>query len=251
MMPPHDDTSLLIDALKRALREQGVTYRELGRRLGLSEPTIKRTFSARRLTLDRLEEICRAIGITVFELSRQAETAARSDMYLLSIAQERRLVREAELFYFFWMIVSRHSLASIRRRYRISNAKVRRYLAELHALGIVDQRAADRFVLKVPSNVVWNADGPIERLMVARSVPAFLRGRFRGETEYFRFVVGSLTPRSAALFREQLGELVEKIFRQSVRGDALHPDARRTGTLVAFGPMDFSLRDLMRTAPPA
>lgn len=250
MREPRDDTSLLLGALKALLREQGVTYRELAARVGVSEPTIKRTFSARRLTLDRFEEMCRAVGVSVFQLSRRAEEAARSDVYTLSIAQERRLVREAELFYFFWMLVSRHSLASIRRRFRISPAKVQRYLAELHAIGILDQRSAERFVLKVPSQIVWNPDGPIERLMVARSLPAFLRGRFRGETEYFRFIVGKLTPRSAALFREQLAELVDRIFTQSVQDDAMRPEARRTGTLVAFGPMDFSLRDVMDAEPP-
>jgi transcriptional regulator with XRE-family HTH domain len=239
------DSALLLDALKRVLREQAITYRELARRLSLSEPTIKRTFSTGQITLDRLQAMCDAVGITLFELSRRAETTARGDVYQLSIAQERRLVRETELFYFFWMLVSRHSLASIRRRYRISDVKVRRYLAELHAIGILDQRSPERFVLKVPSHVVWNADGPIERLMVQRSVPAFLRGRFRGETEHFRFIVGNLTPRSAAIFKEQLAELVDRIFTQSVRDDAMRPDARRTGTLVAFGPMDFSLRDVM------
>jgi transcriptional regulator with XRE-family HTH domain len=244
-----DEHALLLATLKRVLREQGIPYRELARRLGLSEPTIKRVFSTRQLTLERLSQICSAVGITLFELSRRAERTARDDVYQLTIAQERRLVRETELFYFFWMLVSRHSLASIRRRYRISDAKVRRYLAELHAIGIVDQRSPERFELKVPSHVVWNADGPIERLMVQRSVPAFLRGRFRGETEHFRFIVGSLTPRSAALFREQLAELVDRIFAQSVREDAMRPDARRTGTLVAFGPMDFSLRDVMKASP--
>jgi hypothetical protein len=79
-------------------------------------------------------------------------------------------------------------------------------------------------------------------------VPTFLKGRFRRDTEYFRFVVGSLTPRSAALFREQLIELAERMFQQSVRSDALRPDAKRTAAVIAFGPMDFSLREIMGSA---
>ena len=36
------DADRLVDALKQALREQGVSYRELAGRIGVSEPTIKR-----------------------------------------------------------------------------------------------------------------------------------------------------------------------------------------------------------------
>jgi transcriptional regulator with XRE-family HTH domain len=130
MTSKYEQTELLLEALKRALREQGVTYRELGRKIGLSEPSVKRTFSSRRITLDRLERMCRAAGMSIFELSREAEIGAEAEVYQLTIAQERRLVRDAALFYFFWMLVSRHSLAAIRRRYRMNDAQVRGYLAE-------------------------------------------------------------------------------------------------------------------------
>jgi transcriptional regulator with XRE-family HTH domain len=239
------ETGLMIDALKQLLREQGVTYRELARRVRVSEPTVKRWLSTRRLALDRLEKLCRALGVSLFALGRRAKTAARAEVYTLNAAQERRLVRDAGLFYFFWMLVGGHSLGAIRRRFRLDEARLRSYLTTLHTLGIIELRGGERFVLKVPGDVRWNPDGPIDRLLVARSVPAFLRGRFRGEGEYFRFVVGALTPESAAAFRAQLAALVERVFQQSVGSDALRPGARRTGTLVAFGPMDFSLREVL------
>lgn len=240
------DTELLVEALKEVLREQGVTYRELARRVGVSEPTVKRCLASRSFGLERLGEFCAAVGVSVFDLGRRAETA-RADVYTLTLAQERRLVRDAALFYFFWMLAERHSLAAIKRRFRLSDARAQGYLAQLHALGLLELRAKGRFVLKVPSHVAWNADGPIDRLIVKRSVPGFLRGRFRGEHEYFRFVVGALTPRSAALFREQFAALVERVFRQAVGSDAMQPGARRTGALVAFGPLEFSLRELFGT----
>jgi hypothetical protein len=143
------------------------------------------------------------------------------------------------------MLVNRHSVASICRRYDIGPRRARRFLGVLSEMGIIELRDRDRVRLLVPSNVVWNPDGPIERLVVSRSAPRFLEGKFRRDDEYFRFVVGKLGPESAAVFRAELRALTERVFAQSVGADALRDDSRRTGLLVAFGPLEFSLRDVM------
>ena len=48
----------LIDALKRCLRAQELTYRELAARIRMSEAAVKRMFSRRAMSLQRLEQIC-------------------------------------------------------------------------------------------------------------------------------------------------------------------------------------------------
>ncbi len=235
----------IVEALKQVLREQGIAYRQLAAQVGVSEATIKRSFSRKTFTLDRLQQICDVVGISLHALSRRAATHTASEIYRLSRAQERRLVADVELFYFFWMLVHRHSVASICRRYRISDRKRRRWLVELDRMKILDLREGDRFTLNVPANVVWNEDGPIERLIVSRSVPVFLRRRFSRSNEYFRFVVGKLSPESMAVFRTQLEAMAERVFQQSVGTDAMRPDSQTAGLLVAFGPADFSLRDVV------
>lgn len=242
------DADRILAALRQVLREQGLTYAELARRLHVSEVTVKRMFSGRRISLERLQQACDAVGISLFDLGRRARAQSEAEPYRLTIAQERRLVADVELFYFFWMIVHRHGLASICRRYRVSLERARRWLGELDRMGIIELRPGDRFALKVPSNVVWNEDGPIERLIVARSLPVFMQRRFRREDEYFRFVVAKLTPESIAAFRARMREVAEQIFQQSVDIDAMRSDSRTIGAVVAFGPADFSLRDVVVSA---
>ena len=53
----------LIDTLKRLLRERGLTYAVVAQQLGLSEATVKRGFSTRSFTLERVVAICDLIGI--------------------------------------------------------------------------------------------------------------------------------------------------------------------------------------------
>lgn len=239
------DADRIVDALKDVLREQGMTYAVLARRIGVSEATVKRTFSQRSFTLDRLQRICDAVGISMFDLGRRARAEAESELYRLTLSQERRLVADVGLFYFFWMLVNRHAVASIRRRYRVPERKLHRWLVELDRMGIIELRDGLRYTLRVPSNIVWNEDGPIERLMVSRSVPLFLRGRFSRDDEYFRFIVGKLSTDSIAIFRTQLQRLAEQIFTQSVGTDVLRADSKATALVVAFGPADFSLRDVV------
>ena len=48
----------LIDALKRVLREQGITYADVAQRLELSLPSVKRLFADRQFTVQRLDQVC-------------------------------------------------------------------------------------------------------------------------------------------------------------------------------------------------
>lgn len=240
-----DDAQRMVEALKALLREQGITYGELATRVGLSESSIKRHFSRGTFSLQRLAQCCDAVGASLFDLARRAKADAASEVYRLSLAQERRLVADVGLFYFFWMLVHRHSVKSIQRRYPIPARRLHRWLLELHRMEILELRDADRVVMRVPSTVVWNEDGPIERLIVARSLPVFLQGRFARDDEYFRFIVGKLSPESIAKFRAGLLRLAEQVFEQSVGTDALRSDSRTTALVVAFGRADFSLRDVV------
>lgn len=45
-----------------------MTYAELGLKIGLSEASIKRIFSQQTFTLSRLDEICQALGVSLFKL---------------------------------------------------------------------------------------------------------------------------------------------------------------------------------------
>ena len=240
------ESERVVESLKHVLRERDMTYAELATRIGVSEATVKRMFSQRRMNLDRLEAICDELGLTMLELARRASERLESEVYRLSATQERQLVADVELFYFFWMLVNRNSLASICRRYGVSDQKARRWLLTLERMGIIELRDGKRFRLLVSSNVVWNEDGPIERLIVSRSLPVFLRGRFRGEHEYRRFIVGKLSSESLMEFRRQVEQLADRMFQQSVGTDAMRANSKTAACLIAFGPATFSLRDVVQ-----
>ena len=64
----------LIDTLKRLLREAGITYAVVADQLGLSEASIKRGFSSRSFTLERVVAICDLLEIPLAEVAQRAST---------------------------------------------------------------------------------------------------------------------------------------------------------------------------------
>ena len=55
------NSTTLVAGIKLRLRAQGISYRQLAQRLGLSEPTVKRDLSRGKFSLARLDRICDAL----------------------------------------------------------------------------------------------------------------------------------------------------------------------------------------------
>src|SRR5450631_129799 len=88
--------SQVTDALKKFLKARGMTYAALGRRLNLSEGTIKRLFSTSSFTLRRLEQICEALEVDFYDVAKLARSQAATGTRL-SIAQEAALASNHRL----------------------------------------------------------------------------------------------------------------------------------------------------------
>ena len=55
-------TAVIVRGVKARLRANGMSYRELADRIGVSEPTIKRDLSRGKFSLERLDKICEVLG---------------------------------------------------------------------------------------------------------------------------------------------------------------------------------------------
>ena len=53
----------IADVLKAELKSRGLTYAKIAAKIQMSEASVKRMFSQRSFTLERIDEICQALGI--------------------------------------------------------------------------------------------------------------------------------------------------------------------------------------------
>ena len=63
-----------VEALKKCVRAHGLTYAQLARELGLSEPSVKRMFSRGTFTLRRIEEILALLELDLYEVARMSRS---------------------------------------------------------------------------------------------------------------------------------------------------------------------------------
>ena len=73
-------SAAFVRAIKTRLRTQGISYRELGKLIGVSEPTVKRDLAGGNFSLQRLDRICDALGISVTELIQPGDSDSLTEL---------------------------------------------------------------------------------------------------------------------------------------------------------------------------
>ena len=239
----------LVDLVKQAVRESGRTYAELARGLGISESSVKRLFSQKRLTLDRLGQICAELDLEISDLLERVRSSEKQ-ITELTEEQERALVQDERLLLVGLLTLSLWTAAEIVSTYRLSEADLVKQLARLDALGIVDLLPGNRVKLRLARNFAWRKGGPLQQFFEAHVQKEFFHSSFH-RTGEARFVVhGGLSERSNALLQQRLRKLVEEF-------DALAEDDRRMGhkavagttMVVAMRPWELGIFTKLRRHP--
>jgi transcriptional regulator with XRE-family HTH domain len=237
----------MIDALKRQLKAKAVTYAELGKRIGLSEPSVKRMFAQRSFTLERLEQVLEVVGMDFAELA-QAATNARQLISQLTYAQEEEIIGDTKLLVVAVAALNQIPVEEIVAVYRISEAETVKYLLRLDRIGFLTLLPNNRVKLLVSRTFSWIPNGPIQTWFRQEASGDYLDTRFAGSHELMRLVSVMLSPRSTRALLERLKQVADE-FSQQHQDDARLPyDQRHSITfLLAARPwMPEAFKTLMR-----
>lgn len=233
----------LIAALKKQLKSQGMTYRDVARALKLSEPSVKRLFASGHFTVERLVQISNLLGYTLAELSKEAQ-AGQARLSTLSEKQEREVVSDPKLLMVAVCALNHWTLEEIVAAYRVGHAECIKYLLQLDRLRIIDLLPGNRIRLIVSRDFDWLPSGPIRRYFQSRGLADFLKSDFAGENVTMAFVNGMFT-------EQALGQIQDELKRLRLRYAELHeeslsaPLSKRSGiglllALRQWEPADFA-----------
>jgi transcriptional regulator with XRE-family HTH domain len=237
-------TMALVDAIKRRLRAQGKTYQVLAKRLGVSEPTVKRDLTHGDFTLKRLDEICDFLGTTVAELATE-EPAREQRITQFTDAQERALTADPRLVLLTYLLVNRWSLDEITRAIELGENELVKALLVLDEIGIVEFQKPRNVRLLTARNFAWRKDGPVHAFFLQRVVPDYFRTRFDGAGDEFFFVAGSLSAASQERFKSALGRVTAE-FEELARQDARLPVTQRHGCAAILAVRDWRFSEFAR-----
>lgn len=214
-----NDAERLIAALKRQLKKQGITYRQVASSLGVSEPSVKRMFSRGTFTLDRLVQIAGLLEMSLAEVAHIAEND-QPRLRTLSEAQEKELVADPSLVLVAACVLNNLTPAEICAIYSFSPAECLKRLLKLDRIGLITLMPGDRVRLNVARDFDWRHEGPIQRFFRKAQHDDFLASDFRGtgEDQYFLWGMFSAAARTRlhALLRKLRDEFAE-LHRESTR----------------------------------
>jgi len=246
---PH--THALIEALKRLLKQRAVTYAELARRINVSEASVKRMFSLKQFTLQRLEQILMAIDSDFPQLAQamQAAQAAPALITGLTYAQEKEIIEDTKLFIVAVSALNLLPLEQIIAIYDISEAQAVKYLLRLDKIGFLELLPNNKVKLLVARTFAWIPNGPIHTYFKQEAYDDYLNSQFDGDSELLRLVNVMLSKKSTAALLERLKQVAVEFSRQH-QEDARLPNEERLAIsfMLAARPwMPQTFKSLLRT----
>ena len=232
--------------LKQLLKEQGMTYKSLSEQLRLSEASIKRCFSQQSFTLERLEQVCEALGLTLSDVFIQvAQTQPRVSQ--LSQAQERELLENPRLLLAAVCVRDGWQFNEIIDYYDISEPEAVRLMVKLDRLKLIEFLPGNRYRLLIAQDFRWIPGGPLERFMEQEVMVKFMAPK-KNEPWAFRFYLrGRYSASSVEIIQRRLNQLTREAAELNEE-DARLPISERThmGLLMAMRPWEPSLFEAMR-----
>jgi transcriptional regulator with XRE-family HTH domain len=93
-----------LNSLKRTLKSKNIIYKDLALALDLSESSVKRILSDKTISLERIEEICKACDLSFAEVCKNANFEEALPEYKMSKEQERALADNPRLLHYFLLL---------------------------------------------------------------------------------------------------------------------------------------------------
>jgi len=212
-----------IGNLKQALKQRELTYRELAKGIGLSESGVKKIFSARDGSFQRLAQICRYIGLSLNELIEDNRTLSVE----FTAEQQKEFLKNPKLFQYYWLLVyERLSQSSLQTNLQLSKAEAFRLARKLDILGLIKLLSGDRMRLPSIKAVRWIGEGEFLSNLYRNWSRALVDDVAKPEItngEFFLLRYLQMTPKTFAEFIAAQRALEEEFVRRSIQEMRVQP----------------------------
>lgn len=235
--------------LKQLLRQQHLTYKDVAASLKMSEANVKRIFSTNSFTLEKLEQICDLLRMSLSDLFIVAQKH-RVQLSELTEEQELELLSDPKLLLAAVCVRDGWTFAELIEQYAIDELECVRLLARLDKLKIIDLLPNNHYKLLIAQDFRWIPGGPLEKFMEQEVMVKFMAPK-HDEPWNFRFYLrGRYSQTSVDIIQRKLNQLTKEAAELN-NEDADLPLSQRQhmGLLMAMRPWEPSLFEQMRRQP--
>ena len=218
----------IIHALKQQLKLSGIPYRELAKKLDLSESAVKQMFASGNFSLKRLDEVCDVLKMDVTELIDLCSHLEQR-VQALTESQEQQLIKNTRLLLVAYCLINHWSVSDILKKYTLSEPEIIRLLSKLDKMKMIELLPGNRVRLLITSNFKWIKNGPIENYFRSQVQDEFFQGNFSSDGALQVIKNGDISDRSKSRLIERLkamGSLFDDICKEEKKLDPI----KRKGT---------------------
>ncbi len=215
-------TNDLLLALQGVLKSRGITYRQLAKKINVSETTVKRMFSRKNIDLKRLQEICNFLDLNFFDLAKiAANNSGETDC--LTLQQEQTLAENAQLFNLFCLLAKGTSLVHVKNLFSFGDTELRQHLKTLERAQLIERHPGDEVRILVNRHFRCIKNGPVHVAYFRDLKNDFMNSEFDGSHDSI-ILTTFLLPKKEFL---NLERRIESLIRDIRALDSL--SARSTG----------------------
>lgn len=236
-----------LDSLKRSLKSKNIIYKDLAKSLDLSESSVKRILSDKTISLERIEEICKACDISFSEICRNANFDKEENPYLLSQDEEISLAMNPKLLHFYILLTMGLTPQRIEKQYDLSNIEVKKLLLKLDKMNLIELHPKDRVKLKNNSGSIrFRKEGPIGKALFDHVKKNYLNKSFTTDLDFVRFGTFSFNHKSLIKYKAKIDKLFLEIEEDSSHSNVEEEGVQDIGFLMSFRPWENETLDVLK-----
>ena len=232
--------------LKQLLKQNKVTYRMIADELAMSEANIKRVFATSSFSLERLEQVCNIINISLSDLFALSEKQ-QHHITELTLEQEQELIENPKLLLVAVCVRDYWKFEEIIEHYDIDVHECIRLMAKLDRIKLIQLLPNNNYKLLIAQDFRWIKNGPLERFMEKEVLNRFMASKFDDE-DCFRFYLrGRYSQASINLLQRKLNQITKEAADLNIEDSSLPLNQRKhIGMLFAMRPWEPSLFEQFR-----
>ena len=229
----------IIDAVKVALKQKGITYRALSKKLSVSESTVKQMFANGNFSLHRLDRICDVLDT---DLSNLLELSLETEQHLakLDVEQEQALVGNEKLLLVAFCLVTHSTVDEILARYSIGETEIITLLAQLDKMKMIELQPNNRVRLLLSNNFAWQKNGPVEKYFRSQVQIEFFNTSFEEDGSLRVIKNGVITEKAQLELRHRMHSL-DQMFDDISLQERKVPSSLRQGVTMILAIRNWQL----------
>lgn len=235
-----------LKALKKAIKNKEWNYKKIAQALDVSESSVKRLLSNKKISLDRVEKICEATGISFAEVCKLAEWQDEDPYLVLSLEQEKLLSENPRLLHYFLLLTDGYRPQKIEKEFQISQQEAQKFMLALDKCNLIELYPKDKIKMKRNGLFRFRKDGAVGKVIIQQMRDGFLYSDFAAQDENLRFALNNLSPATLNKVKNK----VEKIFLEIQEEASLEADngtaTKNYGILFAFRPWQYSIMNVLK-----